>query len=222
MLSTKQAESSPLFRGISHEEYLAMYDCFHAVSRSFSPGEVIYDFSVSGDQVGILEKGSASLVRIDEEGVETVLENLDPGGVFGRTLAFSTRNSDVLEVVCRSQCSVLFFDYAHVLKRCSNACTCHSLLVENMLRLMEEKAQVLSERIDVLSRRSIREKLLCCFSQFREKTGRDSFLLPFSLGVLADYIAADRSAMMRELKKMKEEGLLELQNREVTLHISGN
>jgi CRP-like cAMP-binding protein len=168
---------------------------------------VIYDFQAEhGDAVGIIERGEAALVRVDEEGVSTVMEDLNAGGVFGRTLAFSGSDRDSLEVVCRAPCDVLFIDYAHILKRCEKACTHHSLLVQNMLRLMSEKAKALSERVDVLSRRSIRDKLLCCFGQLRDKAGSDTFELPFSLSMLADYIATDRSAMMRELKKLRPGG----------------
>ena len=137
--------------------------------------------------------------------------------MFGRTLAFSGSRSDTLEVVCRQPCEVLFIDYPHILKRCERACTHHSVLVQNMLRLMSDKAQALSERVDVLSRRSIRDKLMCYFLQQRDRTGSDTFQLPFSLSVLADYIASDRSAMMRELKKMREEGLIENSGRNITL-----
>ena len=86
-----------------------------------------------------------------------------------------------------------------------------------MLRLISEKAQSLSERVDVLSRRSIREKLLCYFRQLAEKAGGDTFTLPFSLSTLADYIATDRSAMMRELKRLREEGILRSDGRRITL-----
>ena len=89
--------------------------------------------------------------------------------------------------------------------------------VQNMLRLISDKAQALSERVDVLSRRSIREKLLCYFNQLAEKEGSRTFQLPFSLSMLADYIATDRSAMMRELKRLKEEGVLRSEGRRITL-----
>ena len=124
---------------------------------------------------------------------------------------------DSLEVVCRTACDVVFIDYPHILKRCERACTHHSLLVQNMLRLISDKAQALSERVDVLSRRSIREKLLCYFNQLAEKEGSRTFQLPFSLSMLADYIATDRSAMMRELKRLKEEGVLRSEGRRITL-----
>ena len=86
-----------------------------------------------------------------------------------------------------------------------------------MLKLMNDKAQALSRRVDVLSRRSIREKLLCYFRQLAEQAGSEEFTLPFSLSTLADYIATDRSAMMRELKRLRTEGIIRSDGRRFTL-----
>ena len=217
MLTPQELKNSPLFQDIGYDSYRQMLACFQAVEKSYGTDEVIYDFSDPGGPVGVVERGEASLIRIDEEGVATVLEELGPGGVFGKSLAFSTSGRDSLEVICRTACDVVFIDYPHILKRCERACTHHSLLVQNMLRLISDKAQALSERVDVLSRRSIREKLLCYFHQLSEKAGGRTFQLPFSLSMLADYIATDRSAMMREMKRLKEEGVLRSEGRRITL-----
>ena len=218
MLTQKEMEQSPLFRNITYDEYLRMMDCFRATQKNFRADELICDFtSSSGDAVGIVERGSAALIRIDEEGVATVLEELGPGSVFGRSLAFAVSGGGSQEVVGRSGCEVLFIDYYHILKRCERACTHHSLLVQNMLGLLVEKAQKLSQRVDVLSRRTIREKLLCYFRQLSEKAGSNTIVLPFSLSTLADYIATDRSAMMRELKRLREEGVIRSEGRKITL-----
>ena len=117
MLSKQELEQSPLFQGIQHEEYLRMLTCFEAVQKSFRPEDLIYDFSErKNDSVGIIERGTAQLIRIDEDGVSTVMEELGTGGVFGKTLAFAGSGRDSLEVVCRTQCDVLFIDYPHILK----------------------------------------------------------------------------------------------------------
>ena len=218
MLNARELEASPLFRNITYEEYRRMLTCFQAVQRSYLAEELVYDFSASRtDAIGIVERGSVSLIRIDEEGVSTVLEEMGPGGVFGRDLAFAGSAGDSLEVVARTPCDILFIDYPHLFRRCEKACTHHSILVQNMLGLLSNKAQALSERVDVLSRRSIREKLLCYFRQLAEKSGGDTFTLPFSFSVLADYIATDRSAMMRELRHLKEQGLILADGRRITL-----
>ena len=215
MLSEQELKKSPLFHDISYQDYCELLTCFQAVQRSFRADELIYDFST--DAVGVVERGQATLVRIDEEGVSTVLEEMGTGGVFGKTLAFAGSTGDSLEVVCRRPCDVVFIDYDHILSRCGKACRRHSILVQNMLELMAGKAQALSRRVDVLSRRSIREKLICYFRQLSQQAGGPTFTLPFSLSTLADYIATDRSAMMRELKHLREEGRVRSEGRQFTL-----
>ena len=218
MLSQQELAKSPLFQDISYEDYRSLLTCFQAVQKSFRSDDLIYDFSSpKNDAVGVVERGCAALIRIDEEGVSTVMEELGPGGVFGKTLAFAGSSGDSLEVVCRTPCDVLFIDYPHILKRCESACTRHSSRVQNMLRLRSGKAQALGEGVEVLSRRSMREKLLCYFRQLSEQAGSSTFTLPFSLSTLADYIATDRSAMMRELKRLREEGVIRTEGRQITL-----
>ncbi len=217
MMTAQELKRSPLFQNIEYEEYRRMLTCFQAVQRSYGAEDLICDlFDGGSNAIGIVERGNAALIRIDEAGVSTVLEDMGPGGVFGRQLAFPGSLEDSVEVVARTPCDILFIDYRHLIRRCENACTHHSILVQNMLELLSGKAQALSQRVDVLSRRSIREKLLCYFRQQAEESG-GSFTLPFSLSVLADYIATDRSAMMRELRRLKEEGVLQSQGRNFVL-----
>ena len=111
------------------------------------------------------------MIRIDEEGVATVLEELGPGGVFGKSLAFSTSGRDSLEVSAARPATWCSFDYPHILKRCERACTHHSLLVQNMLRLISDKAQALSERVDVLSRRPSGKSSCATSTSWRRRRG---------------------------------------------------
>ena len=69
-------------------------------------------------------------------------------------------------------------------------------------------------QVETLLRRSIREKLLCYFSI---QAAGGTFTLPFTLSALADYISTDRSAMMRELRKLRNEGLVQVEGRQIAL-----
>ena len=212
-----QAVRSQLFEGITNEECARMFDCFGAREASYEAGQTICEFDGTQNAVGVLLSGSAELLRLDEDGGRTLLETLEEGGVFGEVLAFSGVGGDSTLLECRQDCRVLYLNYDQITKRCENACLHHSILVQNLFRLLSTKTLRLSERVEVLSRRSIREKLLCCFDQLSHKAGQNTFTLPFSLSALADYISADRSAMMRELKKLREEGTIRTENRKITL-----
>lgn len=205
-----------LFDGISGEDCGAMFDCFGAREASYKAGQVICEFDGRQENVGILLSGCAELLRLDVDGNRTILESLCEGGVFGEVLAFSGAAGDSTFLECRQDCRVLYLRYDQITKRCEKACARHSQLVQNLFRLLSEKTLTLSRRVEVLSRRSIREKLLCYFEQ-QLPSGARSFTLPFSLSALADYIGADRSAMMRELKKLRDEGTVQTDGRRVTL-----
>lgn len=211
------SDYSPLFRGISDEQRREMRSCFGVVERSFRADDVIYDFADGRNMIGILQSGTAVVERIDEKGGRTILEHLGPGGVFGEMLMFENVAGDSIRVLCEKPGRVCFLRDDQLTRRCERACAHHSRLVENMFSLVAEKATGLSERVEVLSRRSIREKLLCYFSLQSARAGSREFTLPFSLSALADYISTDRSAMMRELKKLRTEGSLELSGRRVRL-----
>ena len=209
--------SLALFYDITDQEVEAMIQCFRMRRCRFHPGQIICTYGESAGEVGVLVSGEAELVRLDYAGNRTILERLETVGVFGESLAFTPTLGDCVEVVSAAGSEVLFMEYSHIMKRCENACAHHSKLVQNMFRLVAEQTRRLSQRVEVLSRRSIRDKLMCWFQLRRLAAGADSFTLPFTLSALADYISADRSAMMRELKRMKEEGLVEMDGRRVTL-----
>lgn len=208
---------SELFVGISPAECDAMMHCFKTYEKSYPAGATIRAFGQGARSVGILQNGRADVLRLDADGGKTILERLNAGSLFGEVLAFSGIESESVLVVCTAPCTVLFIDYEHIIKRCPKACAHHSVLVQNMLRLICEKTLLLSQRVEILSCRTIREKLLCYFALCARQNHSERFTLPFSLSALADYLCVDRSAMTREMGKLKAEGLLSSHGRQITL-----
>lgn len=196
-----------LFDGISREEFDKMVACFGPVQRSFRAGETVCDYAGFSDNVGILQNGEAQTIRIDVDGNRTILENLGHNSVFGKAISFYPPD-DAVGVICKTDCTVVFIEYRHIIRRCENACTHHSLLVENMLKLLSRRAVDLSRRVDILSQRSIRGKLTAYFKAEAQRQKKDQCVIGLSYSDLADYLCVDRCAMMRELKKMREENIV--------------
>ena len=86
-----------------------------------------------------------------------------------------------------------------------------------MLELIATRASTLAERVEVLSRRSIRDKIITYFSLCAIRNSSNIFEIPFSYSTLADYLCIDRSAMMRELKNLKSSGVIKTDKRKVEL-----
>ncbi len=206
-------KNTSLFDGVSDEEYAAMMVCFKTVIKKYRKGEEI---PMPHARLGIVENGHISLMKTDINGVRTIFEQLGAGGVFGDVLGFAWADGSFF-LVAEEDSDVLYIDYEHIIKRCANACAHHSAVVSNLVKLMSEKTQALSEHLEILSRRTTREKLLAYFGMLAAKNKSLYFTLPFSQTSLADYICVDRSAMARELRRMSEEGLIDIERRNVKL-----
>ena len=205
-----------LFQNVSAESIEKMIPCFDMKKRSFSEKDIIPTSEGTKEYVCLLLEGAVSVSRISIDGSLDLLEYLEDSGVFGDAFAFANREDEFI-TVCEKDCSVLYIEKSHITKRCSNACQHHTQVVENMLQLMSNKVVHLTEKVDILSHRSIRGKLMSYFRIQSTKQNNLTFELPFSLLKLANYLCIDRSAMMREIKKMKDEEMIELDGRMVTL-----
>ena len=205
-----------LFQNVSVESIEKMMPCFDMKKRSFSEKDIIPTIEGKNEYICLLLEGAVSVSRISIDGSLDLLEYLEDTGVFGDAFAFSNREDEFI-TVCEKDCSVLFIEKGQITKRCSNACQHHTQVVENMLQLMSNKVVHLTEKVDILSHRSIRGKLMSYFRIQSTKQGNLTFELPFSLLKLANYLCIDRSAMMRELKKMKDDEMIEMDGRMVTL-----
>ncbi len=204
---------NPLFNGISLTELSYMQSCFKMENKIYNEKDEI----PINDKVGILLSGCLSINRLNEDGNFDMLEYLSEGDVFGTFFSFPVDRGDVI-AICEKNCKVVLIDKEHITKRCSKACKHHTVVVENLLNLMTYKVQQLSDKVEILSHRTIREKLLCYFRMQRNKTKSDTLIIPFSFSDLANYLCIDRSAMTREIGKMKSDGLIEVNGRNVKLY----
>ena len=155
-----------LFYNISLEEYKHLLGCLNAREKHFTGGETVCSYDQAFHSIGILGKGSALVVRYEINGARTILERLEPQDIFGQLLSAYQKNPlNGISVVCDEPCDVLFINYDGISRPCAKACAYHQQLIQNMLTLISEKAVDLSERVEVLSQRTIREKLICFFLQ---------------------------------------------------------
>lgn len=205
-----------LFKDISYEDQQKMLYCFNTTTKTYVAGETICFFDDKDQGIGIIEDGYASVIHSLPNGSQTILEQLKPGDIFGQLFYFYG-NKENIWVEANSNCTVMYFDYEHIVKRCSNACTHHSQLVHNVLEMISTKTQSICEHLEVLSQRSIRERLITYFEILSLQSNSNTFELPFNMTALADYLSVDRSAMSRELGKMRDEGILKINKKKITL-----
>ncbi len=167
-------------------------------------------------KIGIMLTGKAHLYCIDCNGTYTLLEQFGKNGLFGELFALPILNWEYI-VEADTDCEVLFLPYESIIKRCPNACGHHLRLVDNLFHLSTLKSQALSLRINLLSNRTIRQKLMNYLTWQKVQAGTRTFRMDMTLTGLAEYLCVDRSSLMRELRAMKDEGILESKGRMITM-----
>lgn len=190
--------------------------CQKAHKKTFSKNEVITSYIEKRNQFCILLSGNADLVRYDLNGNRTIIEHFSKYDIFGEVFYTITTNNELL-VEARKKSEVLFYSYDNIKQKCNSNCKFHQILSQELPELILSKVTDLNTRIELLTQRSIRDKILSYFTLVSTRNLSKSFSLPFSLTDLADYLSIDRSAMMRELKLLKEDGFIEKIGNRITL-----
>lgn len=205
-----------LLNDISAESLEKMIPCFKPLIRHYARGEEIMAYAdKEPERIAVLLKGRARLEILSLEGDVFRLEDYEQGDVFGELFTLPLRESSYI-VTAEEPSQVVYLDYIHVISPCEKICAHHTQLISNLFIMTAQKTQELSLHLSVLGQHTTREKLLTYLRYAREQSGAagmEAFQIPLTLSKLADYLCVDRSAMTREIKALREEGLVEAERR---------
>lgn len=202
----EKAKQNPLFQGIGVSDFEAMLACMEARLQKYKKDAIIQLSGNPVESVGLVLSGTVQVLREDADGKQNLLTELREGDMFGEVFACAGITHSPVTVMAEETSEVLHINYRKIITTCSSACTFHHKLVENMLTLLAQKNLMLNRKIEILSKRTTRERLFLYFDLYRQ--GAKRFTIPLSREELAAYLCVDRSAMSTELSKMQREGLL--------------
>ena len=201
--------NSPLFHGIRPDELDAMLGCIGYHIGTFKKGDIVAFEGDNLKHIGIIMKGSVDMVKEDLWGNKTMLVRTRKDELFGETFACGSDSLSVVTFLVSEDAKILFMPFDRVMHSCTMACQFHHRLIENMVKIIADKNRDLMRKVDVVSKRTIREKLLAYLSIQAQVQNSRYFEIPLRRVKLAEYLCVDRSALTRELAKMKEDGLID-------------
>ena len=205
----KIMQKSNLFDNIEETSVLEMIPCFKPEFRKYGKGETIMSYEGEvPDQICVLYDGEARLEILNEKGDTFLMEKYGKNDVFGGLFTLPLENFEYI-VTAVGDATVMYLDYKHVITPCEELCAHHNQLISNLFMMTAQKSQELSLHISILSQSTIKNKIMTYLKYIssKEEPGQE-FRIPMSLAELADYLRVDRSAMMREIKVLKDDGII--------------
>lgn len=204
-----------MFKNIPEEELDATIKSLNGRKVSFKKDMTILSNLNNTSDVGVIIEGASSLIRIDYNGNRTIVADLKKNDLFGG--CFSDYMNEELSVISTKDCEVLFIEYDRLIGKSGLKTMNRSIIIENMIEILVKKVNNYNRRIEVLNKRTTREKLLEYFHILEKEQSSNVITLPFTFTTLAEYLSVDRSAMMRELKNLKDEEIIMIKDKKITL-----
>ncbi len=205
---TTELKKTELFDGIEQQDISALLKCLNSKTRTYEKDEFIFMAGESVPNIGVILNGGAQVIKENSQGDRMILRKLKAGDLFGETYASMESETIPVSVCATRETQVLLFAMRKTMLTCESGCVYHQQLIMNLMKIIAKKNALLSEQMFYLSHKTIRGRLEAYFIDKAEKNPSGAFTLPFKRRELAEYLCVDRSAMSRELGRMKKEGFL--------------
>ncbi|MBQ8762954.1 MAG: Crp/Fnr family transcriptional regulator [Clostridia bacterium] len=200
-----------MFAGVGENEIGSMLSCLGARLCTYKKGEYVFRQGEHLNDITVLVEGNLHIQRDDYWGNRSILGHISAGEMFGEAYVAPESGALMNDVVAMEDSAVIFFNVNRVITTCPSACRFHALVVRNMFFAISEKNRKLVQKLNHMSGRTTREKLISYLSEESKRQNSAKFEIPFNRQQLADFLSVDRSAMSNELCKMRDEGLLEFE-----------
>lgn len=198
----------PLFEGISAEKTGKLLPCLSPRVRTYAKNSLVMDEGEECTRVGIVASGALDILRCDYWGNRSIAMRIEPGGLFAEAFAAGRVQKMPVSVAAAEKSEVILIDINRILGVCSSACEFHTALIKNMVFGIARKNIELMEKMEHLTGRTTRQKVLSYLASAARRQKTKTLTIPFNRQELADYLFVERSALSRELCRMRSEGII--------------
>jgi len=206
-----------LFEGIEEKELNLLVDCLSPRSKKYRKGEFIFLAGSSVSVLGVVRSGMAHIIHEDYWGNRAIVAPCPKGDYFGEAFAAAGLKNIPLSVQAAANSEIIFINCSRVITTCTSLCKFHTRLQINFIRSLARKNIALLQKMNTLTRRGTRGKIMSYLSSESLRAKSNSFTIPFNREQLADFLSVNRSALSTELAKMQGEGLIEFRKNVFTL-----
>jgi len=211
---TVTVRNHPLFQGLSEEELTRAMAFFSAVYKSYRRGDSLNRYLSPLPAFGLVLEGTVQVYMDDIDGHPLILANVSPGDTFGESLSYLELDAPI-SIRAETDARILWLS-SEKLKGRTAADDLEHLLIRRFIAMLARRTLSMNDRIQILSKRTLRAKLVTFFSQYMQKYG-SAFTLPFDRNSMAIYLGTERSALSRELARMKQDGLIRYERNQFTI-----
>ena len=201
---------SRLFGGLNTQQLQNAMCFFSAQIKSYKHGQLIHSSGSVLSAFGLVLSGSVQVYAVDISGNRLIMANVLPGETFGEAMCFLKSEELPANILATSDTRILML-HTDRLSSCDEFDFSPDRLLwsQRFISALALRTLRMNGRIQVLSKGTLRAKLLTFFSQCAHGYSSSSFTVPMNREDMAAYLGVNRAALSRELSKMSDEGLIQ-------------
>ena len=203
------------FDNLSEKSIKKVLQLIEAHTFKYGVKEDIIQTIRTDSMIGIVVDGMCDIIYHDYKGNNITVETLTENNIFGTDI--SGINNREFSIITREPTTIITFDYKLLTRRENLDNKIYNEFILNMFDIIHEKIKDKNERIQILSNKTIRNKILEFLSIERKKSHSKNIYLKGNFSDLANYLCVDRAALARELSFMREEGFIETKSKRITI-----
>lgn len=205
------------FHGWDRKELLHISKCLSAKTKYYKEEACIFHTGDHFPDIGIILGGGMHIIQVDSKGNKSILMAMTPGNLFGEMSICDSNARLSADIYVLKNTELLFIDVQRIINGCKPDCPFYVRVIHNLISLLAESSLLTHNKLQQLSQRSTRDKLISYLSERSEYLGTVSFDIPFTQQELADYLSVNRSALSVELNNLRKEGCLNYSKKHYTL-----
>jgi transcriptional regulator, crp/fnr family len=210
MLTPAHLQCATCFQHFSDEDCVRFLDAVPHSTRCFAPGETVFLPGTTIRRSALILSGHVHICHAAGD-TETIAAVYGPGELIGCSFELSGAVNDCCCIRAAVQSQLLFFSILDFI-RSGTQLDFYSRFIEDFLRSYAQAPISLNRTIQVMSEKTLREKLLRFFSDLSRDAASRRFYLSLNQEQLAQRIGSERSSVCRELGKLRQERILKLEN----------
>ena len=204
-----------IFEGISNKNKRKLLKNLGADTLHYKKDQSVIRLFKDDNIINFIVKGNVKVVLNNINGNQIVTEDLYDGDVFSSTINYIDENET--DAIVTEDTEIISMNQQDIIDFKDNSKSYYNTFIKNLFIIMTEKISERNERIQILTKKTIRYRLLEYFEIMRKKNNSLNIYLPYNYIDLAAYIAVDRSAMSRELSNLKDEGFINIKGKKITI-----
>ncbi len=205
-----------LFSNIPSNLYSRVLRFLGATVKRYEKDEFIQRLGEPFLYSGIVLDGTVEGSFLSENYSKININHFPVGMSFGEALSCVQTDYSPIQLKALTDCTIMFLNLKQIMANSECDCSYHRPLSINLINILANQNVFSNLKLRIANQKALRDRVLMYLHSLAPDS--DGYVnVPFTRTALAEFLGVNRSALARELGKMQDDGLIQVDGKKIKL-----